>query len=93
MKKRKLVLALMLSLMMLVTMIPSFILADETGGAASGAAAGLVLEALLGVELLLRSGEYELLAALAASKSLVFKHGKKPPKYSMPYRCLPELNA
>ena len=46
-----------------------------TRSAAGGAAAGLVLEALIGVELLLGRGEHELLAALAASEGLVFKHG------------------
>ena len=49
---------------------------------ASGATAGLVLEALIGVELLLRCAENELSTALAAYKYLVFKHGEKPPKYS-----------
>ena len=38
-----------------------------TRGAAGGAAAGLVLEALVSIELLLRSGENELGAALTAS--------------------------
>ena len=49
------------------------------GGAARGATAGLILEALVGVELLLRSGENEFLAALTANQSLVFKHGYNPP--------------
>lgn len=51
-----------------------------TAGPASGAAAGLVLEALVGVELLLGSGENELAAAVPAGQSLVFEHGKNPPK-------------
>jgi hypothetical protein len=42
------------------------------------AAAGLILEALIGVELLLGRGENELIAALTAYQSLVFEHGKKP---------------
>ena len=50
-----------------------------TGGTAGGAAARLVLEALVGIELLLRSGENEFLAALTANQSLVFKHGYNPP--------------
>ena len=49
--------------------------------AARGATAGLILEALISVELLLRSGENELGAALTASQSLVFEHGIYPPKY------------
>ena len=48
-------------------------------GAAGGAAAGLVLEALVGIELLLRRGENEFLAALTANQSLVFEHGYNPP--------------
>ena len=47
---------------------------------ASGATAGLVLEALVSIELLLGSGENEFCAALTAYQSLVFEHGKKPPK-------------
>jgi hypothetical protein len=42
------------------------------------AAARLILEALIGVELLLGRGENELIAALTAYQSLVFEHGKKP---------------
>ena len=45
------------------------------GGTAGRAAAGLILEALVGVELLLGSGEHELVATLAANQSLVFVHG------------------
>ena len=43
--------------------------------AASGATAGLILEALVGEELLLGSGEHELIAASTAYQSLVFVHG------------------
>ena len=46
--------------------------------AAGLATAGLILEALIGVELLLRSGENELIAALTAYQGLVFEHGYKP---------------
>ena len=45
------------------------------GGAAGGAAAGLVLEALLGVESLFGSGEDEFGAALTAGEGLVLIHG------------------
>ena len=43
--------------------------------AASGAAAGLILEALLGEESLLGSGEHEVLAAVTALQRLVLIHG------------------
>ena len=46
--------------------------------AAGGAAAGLVLETLVSIELLLGSGEYEFVAALTAGQSLVFEHGNIP---------------
>ena len=46
-----------------------------TGSAAGGAAAGLILEALLGVELLLACGEDELSAAVFANQRLVLIHG------------------
>ena len=49
-------------------------------GTAAGATARLVLEALLGVELLLGSGEHEFGATLAASQYLVFIHGMVPPR-------------
>lgn len=49
-----------------------------TLSAARRATTGLILEALVGVELLLGRGEYELCAALAAGDGLVFEHGKKP---------------
>ena len=45
------------------------------GGTASRAAAGLILEALVSIELLLRSGENEFRAALTALQGLVFEHG------------------
>ena len=44
------------------------------GGAARGATAGLILEALVGVELLLAGGEDEFVAALTALEGLVFEH-------------------
>ena len=46
---------------------------------ARGATTGLILEALVGIELLLRSGENEFGAALTASQGLVFEHGIYPP--------------
>lgn len=46
------------------------------GGAAAGAAAGLIGEAFLGVELLLRNGESELGATIAAGKGFVLVHKK-----------------
>jgi hypothetical protein len=45
-----------------------------TIGSASGATARLVLEAFVSVELLLRSGENELRAALTASQGFVLEH-------------------
>ena len=51
-----------------------------TSRAASGATAGLILEALVSIELLLGSGENELSVALTASQSLVLEHGIYPPK-------------
>ena len=42
------------------------------------AAGRIVLEALLGEELLLRSGEHEFLATVAADKRFVFKHDRFP---------------
>ena len=56
---------------------------------ASGAATGLILEALVGIELLLRSGENKFRAALTANQGLVFKHGKNPPKCVCPNDDLP----
>ena len=47
------------------------------GGAAGGAAAGLVLEALFGVERLFGSSEHEFVAALTAGEGLVLIHGGK----------------
>ena len=47
--------------------------------AASGAAAGLILEALLGEESLLGSGEHEVLAAVTALQRLVLIHDSQPP--------------
>ena len=52
---------------------------SATRGAAGGAAAGLILEALVSIELLLRSGEHEFVATIAAYQGLVFEHGKYPP--------------
>jgi hypothetical protein len=52
-----------------------------TGGAAGGAAAGLVLEALLGVESLFGSGEHEFIAAFTAGEGLVLIHTGKPPDF------------
>ena len=52
---------------------------SATRGAAGGAAAGLVLEALVSIELLLRSGEHEFVATIAAYQGLVFEHGIYPP--------------
>ena len=49
-----------------------------TIGTAAGATAGLVLEAFVSVELLLRSGENELRAALTASQGFVLHHRKEP---------------
>ena len=49
-----------------------------TGCAACGATAGLILEALISIELLLGSGENEFCVALTANQSLVFEHGKIP---------------
>jgi hypothetical protein len=49
-------------------------------GAASGATAGLVLEALLGKESLLRSGKHKFGAAVTALEGLVLIHGGIPPK-------------
>ena len=51
-----------------------------TGSTALVATGGIVLEALVSKELLLRGGEYEFLAAVTAYESLVFKHGWVPPK-------------
>ena len=48
------------------------------GDAARLAAGRLILEALLRVELLLTSGEHELLATVSASQSLVLIHGIFP---------------
>ena len=49
------------------------------GSTAGGAAAGLILEALFGVESLLGSGEHEFVAAFTAGEGLVLVHGLKPP--------------
>ena len=49
------------------------------GGAAILAAGGLILEALLRVELLLTGGEHELSAAIAAYKRFVLVHHGDPP--------------
>jgi len=50
-------------------------------GPAGLAASGLILEALLGIKLLLAGGEYELGAAILANQYLVFEHvGKNPLK-------------
>ena len=46
-----------------------------TGSTACRATAGLVLETLVSIELLLGSGENEFCAALTANQSLVFEHG------------------
>ena len=54
------------------------------GGTASGAATGLILEALVGIELLFRSGENKFRAALTAYQSLVFEHGINPPNCMCP---------
>ena len=56
-----------------------------TGCAAGRATTGLILEALVSIELLLGSGENELGAALTASQSLVLEHGIYPPKCVCPY--------
>ena len=56
---------------------------------ASRATAGLVLEALVSIELLLRSGEHEFRAALAANHSLVFEPGYIPSSMCVPIRCVP----
>ena len=50
-----------------------------TGSAALTAAGGLILEALLGIELLLTSGEHELGAAITAYQRLVFVQVGDPP--------------
>ena len=50
-----------------------------TGSTALVATGGIVLEALVSEELLLRGGEHEFLAAITAYESLVFKHGWVPP--------------
>ena len=55
------------------------------GGTASRATAGLILEALVSIELLFRSGENEFRAALTANQSLVFEHGINPPNCVCPY--------
>ena len=47
-------------------------------GTAGRATAGLILEALVGIELLFRSGKNKFRAALTANQRLVFKHEKKP---------------
>ena len=52
-----------------------------TGSAAGRATAGLILEALLGVESLFRSREGEFLATFTAGKGLVFVHRNVPPSY------------
>lgn len=49
------------------------------GHTASLAAAGLILETLLGIELLLACGENEFCAAVLANQRLVFVHGMEPP--------------
>ena len=59
-----------------------------TSCTACRATAGLILEALVSVELLLGSGEHELIAALTAYQSLVFEHGKNPPNCMVPIRCM-----
>lgn len=46
------------------------------GGTALFAAGGLVLEALLGIELLLASGKHKFSAAVAANQRLVFVHDR-----------------
>ena len=62
-----------------------------TGSAASGAAGGLILEALLGEESLLGSGEVELGAAVTAGQGLILVHGGIPPyilhPYLLPFSC------
>ena len=62
-----------------LTLGTSGILAVTASSAALVAAGGIVLEALVSEELLLRSAEHEFLAAITAHKSLVFKHGWFPP--------------
>ena len=59
------------------------------GCTASRATAGLILEALVSIELLLGSGENEFCAALTAYQSLVFEHGKYPPKCICPSDVFP----
>jgi hypothetical protein len=59
-----------------------------TRSTARGATTGLILEALISIELLLGSGEHELSAALTAYQSLVFEHGKNPPNCMVPIRCM-----
>jgi len=60
-----------------------------TSCTACGATAGLILEALVSIELLLRSGKNEFCVALTAYQSLVFEHGKYPPKCMCPYDVFP----
>ena len=49
-----------------------------TGSAAGRATARLVLETVVSVELLLRSGEDEFVAAFTAGQGFVFEHGYIP---------------
>ena len=50
-----------------------------TGSTAGGAAAGLILEALFGVESLFGSGEGEFLTAFTAGQRFVLIHISEPP--------------
>lgn len=59
----------------LLTLLSGCILSGVT---AFLAALGLVLEALAGIEFLLACGEDKFFAAIFASESFVFVHGKKP---------------
>ena len=56
------------------------------GSAARRAAAGLVLEALAGIEFLFGSAEGEFGAALAAGQDLVLVHDGRPPHNSTQFR-------
>ena len=58
---------------------------STAGSTASRAAAGLILEALVSIELLFGSGENELVAALTAGQSLVLIHGIIPSSNVAPF--------
>ena len=64
---------------------------STTSSTASGAAAGLILEALLGEESLLGSGEHEFVAAVTAGQGLILVHSGNTSFILHPYHVAIQL--